>query len=228
MLIGILLPAVTRGRDAAEVSACLSRQRQLLIGVGVYAADYDDDIPRGPRTQASFVAAAFGRADAATEDEVASSVVVSAADAGAYFNAHGVLLNGYLNDRRIMFCPGDDTADPGEELQKIRDLAPPVFSSYVYRNLDQVTAGKLSDLGFNDENIEARALFVDSNSVFESEGDTYRTNHGNDPANIAFRDGHAKSVTNVDNAFSLTAPDYFGWTAIEAAYNRIFISGDAR
>lgn len=42
LLISILLPALTAARESARVSACLSNQRQLVLGSLVYAQDYDD------------------------------------------------------------------------------------------------------------------------------------------------------------------------------------------
>ena len=228
LLIGILLPTLSSARDTVRVTTCLSRQHQLSLGVSVYAADHNDQIPRGPHTEPSFIALSFGVPAAATEDQVASSVILNASGTlGVYFNSHGVLLNSYLQNPQSMFCPGDDTIDPQQELQKIRDRTAPAFSSYVYRNLDQAPIGQLSDMGENDHGVTATALLVDSNSIFDAFPDTYRTNHGNDPVNVAYTDGSSQSLRNADNVFSLIPNDYFGgWVTIEAAYNRILINSD--
>ena len=223
LLVGILLPALNSARDQARVSTCLSLQRQLALGVAVYAADYDDAIPRGPDS-ISFIPGSFGSSALIPEYEIASSVIQLF---GAVYNAHGVLLDGYINEGKAMFCPGDNTSDPAEELAKIGDPATLAFSSYVYRQLDQAPRGRLSNLGRNSDGQQAIALLVDSNSINSDFADTYRTNHDNDPVNVAFVDGHANSISNPDDVYSLTRDDYaIGWGGIEAAYNRIFINAD--
>ncbi len=227
LLIGIVLPVLGGARKTARVSLCLSRQRQLVVGISAFAAEHNDDIPRGPDDLPSFIAISFGQPGAANEDQVASSVILGIGAAGSYFNSHGVLLDGYIADPNAVFCPGDDTTDPMEELANVQNNQGPAFSSFVYRNLDQAPKGKLTGLGENDEGVNATALFVDSNSVFDGFPDTFRTNHENSPANVAYSDGHAKSFLNAQNEFSLDAPDYFGgWVSIEAAYNRILMNAD--
>ena len=228
LLIGILLPALESAKHRVRVASCLSGQRQLSIAMALYASEFNDQIPRGPSTEPSFVALTFGAPGAASEDEVASSIMLnqSVLSGRVYFNSHGVLLDGYLHDERSMFCPGDNGADPSEELEKVRQRTPPAFSSYVYRQLDQAPNGQLTDMGRNDEAIEAIALIVDSNSVFDGFPGAYRTNHNNHPANVSYTDGHAKSFPNAANEFSLTPENYFGWTAIEKGYNRIFQNSD--
>jgi prepilin-type N-terminal cleavage/methylation domain-containing protein/prepilin-type processing-associated H-X9-DG protein len=42
VLVGVLLPALGRGREAARGGVCASNQRQLLAGVAMYAGDYAD------------------------------------------------------------------------------------------------------------------------------------------------------------------------------------------
>ena len=45
VLVAILLPALGRARELAKRSACLSNQRQLLIGVRMYADSYSGTSP---------------------------------------------------------------------------------------------------------------------------------------------------------------------------------------
>ncbi len=45
LLIAILLPALQKAREAAYASQCLSNQRQLLIGINMYATDYNQYYP---------------------------------------------------------------------------------------------------------------------------------------------------------------------------------------
>lgn len=237
LLIGILLPTLANARNAAQVSVCLSNQRQLGIGVQTYGIDFDDHIPRGPHAIPSFIAAAFG--GAAAEDEIASSIIMRQAMPGTepFLTSHGLTLD-YLNDPNSMYCPDDDGNDPVIELEKLhmKRVGPtsPAFSSYVYRNLDQAPEGTLHHMGTNDLGERATALGFDSNSLwpvaeggFDTPFSTYRTNHGADVCNIFYIDGHARSVENRDQRFSLSLQDYYGFTAIESAYNQMLQAADS-
>jgi prepilin-type N-terminal cleavage/methylation domain-containing protein/prepilin-type processing-associated H-X9-DG protein len=46
LLIGILLPALGRAREAGRAVVCLSNQRQIGVGVGLYAEERKEYIPR--------------------------------------------------------------------------------------------------------------------------------------------------------------------------------------
>ena len=71
LMIGLLLPTLSSARNIVRVTTCLSHQHQLALGVSVYAADHNDQIPRGPHTEPSFIALSFGVPAAAAEDQVA-------------------------------------------------------------------------------------------------------------------------------------------------------------
>lgn len=45
VLMGVLTPVVRSARDRARLSVCASNQRQLVLGVGLYAADNDSRLP---------------------------------------------------------------------------------------------------------------------------------------------------------------------------------------
>ncbi len=44
-LIGLLLPALSRAREAARTTACISNLRQIAIGVGLYLDEYNEGLP---------------------------------------------------------------------------------------------------------------------------------------------------------------------------------------
>ena len=45
ILAAILFPVFARARDKARQTTCLSNSKQLILGVIMYAADYDDIVP---------------------------------------------------------------------------------------------------------------------------------------------------------------------------------------
>ncbi len=47
LLVGILLPALSAARLTARGAACLSNQRQIGVGLLVYANDFEQDVPLG-------------------------------------------------------------------------------------------------------------------------------------------------------------------------------------
>ena len=49
LLIGILLPALSKAREVARDMTCLSNERQLLVSMVVYSQDYDEYYPTWPQ-----------------------------------------------------------------------------------------------------------------------------------------------------------------------------------
>ena len=45
LLIGLLLPALTRARKSARLGGCLSNLRQITLANGMYADDHNDNLP---------------------------------------------------------------------------------------------------------------------------------------------------------------------------------------
>lgn len=59
-LLGLLLPALSRAREAARVSGCLSNLRQIGAGVGMYLSDHNDALPAGRPFGRSYRGFTFG------------------------------------------------------------------------------------------------------------------------------------------------------------------------
>lgn len=59
-LIGLLLPALSRAREAARITGCLVNLRQISIGIGSYLNDHNDDLPAGERLASMYRGFTFG------------------------------------------------------------------------------------------------------------------------------------------------------------------------
>lgn len=222
LLIGILLPALSAARKTARLTICGGSLRQLGIGITAYAVDYRSLIPRGPDLPNDFGVPYPNMTD--------SRIWIQPSNYGA----HGTLLNGYLEDKRAMFCPGDDTMDPVQEMARIGSPVNHAYSSYLYRQLDEgggvgVGApgpGRIDDLGRNSLDKPARALALDSNALITSFPDAYRTNHDNKRVNILYLDGHAKSFMNPNDVFTMRESDAASFR-FEERLNEIMQNADA-
>jgi prepilin-type N-terminal cleavage/methylation domain-containing protein len=91
LLIAILLPALTRAREAANRAACLSNLRQVHTAFNFYAMNSRDQVPLGFRTVSKqFNSMAFSTTG------------------GNFWVLFGVLTqSGAIRDRRILFCPAE-------------------------------------------------------------------------------------------------------------------------
>jgi len=47
ILAAILFPVFAKAREKARQTSCLSNEKQMMLGVLMYAQDYDDNLPRG-------------------------------------------------------------------------------------------------------------------------------------------------------------------------------------
>lgn len=94
LLIGMLLPALTRAREAANRTACLSNLRQVYTAFNLYAMDNRDQVPLGFRTASKqFNSMAFSTTG------------------GNFWVLFGVLThNNTIHDPRILFCPAENNS----------------------------------------------------------------------------------------------------------------------
>jgi prepilin-type N-terminal cleavage/methylation domain-containing protein/prepilin-type processing-associated H-X9-DG protein len=212
LLVGILMPALASARRTARLVTCGSMEHQLGLGLAAYAGENRNVIPRGPDTAAPFPPVPY-------KDLASNQVWIKAVD----YNAHGLLLKGYIDDKRAMFCPGDDTADPVQEIQNVGSLANDAYSSYMFRQLDETTNDKFDDLGKNGLGTTARALLIDCDALITAFPNSYRTNHDGKVANVLYLDGHVKAAKNVNNIFSMRDADLGD---SEARLNQILQNAD--
>ena len=216
LLIGILLPALGAARYQTRLTTCGQQMRQMGLAVYQYANDHNSYIPNGPELFAPPFY--FG-------GTLATNQIWVQDPSNPQYSGIGLVMEDYMPDKNAFYCPGDDSADPVEELAKIG--VQDAFGSYLYRQRDQTTKTRIDDLGTNDADTQARALALDINSL--AVGVNYRTNHDNRRVNILFLDGHVEQKKNevtalwTDGAFSISLADLGNF---EHRLNQIFVTAD--
>lgn len=96
LLIGILLPALSKAQVAAQRTACLSNLRQIYLGNAMYANDNKGQFPIGQRSN--------------LEQDVYRLVEgVGHVNAAAVVKQQGVIVYmGYLKDPKVWYCPSQN------------------------------------------------------------------------------------------------------------------------
>ncbi len=197
LLLGILIPSLGKARQLAVQTTCMSNVSQLAKAVIMYDME-QEMIPHGP-TSAEFF----------TPPTMFTNQLRTEIDDEPTFMALGLLFGQGDFSAAAFFCPGDDSADPTEELDQLRDAgsADPVFCSYGYRQLDETDGGaQLDTLGKNALGRPARTLVFDLNAISANPAGA-RSNHNGNPVNAAYVDGSAASFDNEDEHLSLPTDD---------------------
>jgi prepilin-type N-terminal cleavage/methylation domain-containing protein/prepilin-type processing-associated H-X9-DG protein len=89
ILAALLLPALSRAREAARRTACVSNLRQIILAAGMYVDEHEDTFPAQPGGDGVAVPAAGG-------------------DGTNYYD----MLMPYVNQPRVWLCPSAESA-PG-------------------------------------------------------------------------------------------------------------------
>jgi prepilin-type N-terminal cleavage/methylation domain-containing protein len=203
LLAAILLPSLSRARAQAKLVVCLSNLHQLGTSIISYAHD-QGVIPNGPNVQAL---APFLEPNDGTL--ATNQIWTGPQQPMKQRMALGLLLSRAMNVPPMMYCPGDDSNDPAEELDKIlmRKIAP-AYSSYLYRQLDEADGhGRIENLGKNGAGRKAITLALDINSLITIDPSFLRTNHKALKVNVLYADASARTFDNRTNRFSLRDQD---------------------
>jgi prepilin-type N-terminal cleavage/methylation domain-containing protein len=201
LLVAILLPSLSRAKEQARKTVCLTRLGGQMRAIYLYAADHGGRIPSGPDTPMS---SAYPFFPPLPFQSVATNRLWIG-PLGTY-DGCGVLIARATPLEEGFFCPGDDSTDPVEELQRLRARqGQDAYGSYLYRQLDEVQSPVIDRLGRNQDGLFARAMLLDMNSRMP--GLPERTNHGGKTVNVAFVEGHVRTFDNSDQAFSLRPQD---------------------
>lgn len=210
LLIAILIPSLAAARAQSRLVVCQSNLHQIGLGITAYAGEHRV-IPFGPTVDLLF--SPFlepNDGTMATNQIWTGPQVVQPDDAvKPQRMALGLLLSRSSMWPEMMYCPGDDTSDPREELAKVKEKTDKAaYSSYLYRQLQETNeTGRLEDLGLNAAGGRATALALDINSLLSIDPDAKRTNHKAAKVNVLYRDGSARSHDNAGGTFSLRDED---------------------
>jgi prepilin-type N-terminal cleavage/methylation domain-containing protein len=207
LLVMIIMPSLSRAKDLAKQATCLTNVKAQMTAIHLYAAEQNGSIPYGP----SFPL--FGAQGPPTNTVASNNIWIGPARS---YNAHGALLQKHLGNAQAMYCPDDDSADPIEELEKIRQRAPDavVYCSYFYRQLDARSpvsspSTMLDCLGNNAAGLRVTALIMDANSLLQIPGVPTRTNHRAENVCVGFAGGHVGKFENSGGNLTLigSVPD---------------------
>lgn len=203
LLVSILLPSLGRAKDLTRETICLTRLAGQMRAVHMYAADNGDSIPTGPDEPLSSTFPFPGMPGEPCREFATNRLWTGILRT---YDGCGAMMESDVLSAAGFFCPGDNSADPGEELSQLRSRgAEDAYGSYLYRQLDQTESSKLASLGNNDDGLPVQAMLMDINS--EMPGQPIRHNHGGWRVNIGFVDAHASGFDNSESIFSLRAQD---------------------
>ena len=207
LLVSILVPAIAQAKELAKQVTCLTRIHGQLRAVHIYKTEEDGCIPAGPDVGMAGVP----MPQPPLYSEVGSNQLwIGSLRA---YNGAGALLEGYLAEAEMLYCPDDDSNDPVEELAKIEARGgDDAFGSYLYRQLDaqdpaHAPSANLDRLGENPAGDPVRALMLDMNSRMVVPGTPQRTNHGAEKVNVGFLMGNASTFDNTGDPMTLRAGD---------------------
>ena len=221
LLVALLLPALSRARFQARLVTCKSNLHQIGIALATYA-HRDGRFPFGPDVQPLGPMLEGNDGTKAT-----SQIWTGPQPPTCQYMGVGLILARRLAPPELLYCPGDDSTDPVEELGKIRRQAmEPVFSSYLYRQLQETDGRGLIDrLGLNSAGGRAKALALDMNSVVTLAPEWRRTNHKAIRINVLYVDGSVLDFDNGHHVFSLRDQDL---ADIDARRGAILRQADTR
>ena len=191
ILAAVLFPVFQRVRENARKTACLSNEKQLALGIALYTQDFDEFIP---------------------------PTAVCAPD-GVTVILWPALINSYVNNAQLRLCPSDSTDKLNSyglnELNFVdeTDAAVPTLSLAAFQTpantvmLGELGVGKIGDLAdITTPTLDAYKMTVpdtDMNDQYDARPSARHTSR----ANLAFMDGHVKSLRLEQFYTGQTPPD---------------------
>lgn len=215
LLVAILLPSLASAKRQSKIVVCQTNLHQLGLGIAAYA-NQQRTIPFGPNVDMLFSPFLENNDGTKATNQIWTGPQTIQPDNAVKPQAMalGLLLGRSSMWPQMMFCPGDDSNDPREELAKVKEKTDKAaYSSYLYRQLQQTNGlGKLENLGFNTKadgtkGNRATALALDVNSLLSMDPDAIRTNHKAAKVNVLYFDGSARTYDNSKHEFSIRDQD---------------------
>lgn len=206
LLIAILLPALNQAKHQARRAACASNLRQVGVAIHMYAEDFGNTIPFGPKgrpvTGSNFYTV--------TGDVTSLLSLEDGAPVGL-----GLLLDDYLaHQPTVLFCPGaDQPSEARGQLERVGQAQ--TQSDYYYRHASvalltgkpDISHIRLSDLGKNSKGQPISALVADVQFLAHSSLAAFqvktRTSHQRLASNVLFAPGHVRTISNRDDKLTV-------------------------
>lgn len=206
LLMGILMPALSKARYQAHRIACASNLHQIGVAIHLYAHDFHDTIPFGPS----------GRPVTGSNFYTVTGNVTSllSLEDGAPVGL-GLLLKDYLaHQDTSLFCPGaDQPSEAKEQLARVGTSQAQSDFYYRHASVDLLSGTpktyhiKLSGLGRNSKGKPVSALVSDvqfmahpSLAAFQVKT---RTSHQRLSSNFLFAAGHVNNILNKDEMLTV-------------------------
>ncbi len=197
ILAAILFPVFARAREKARQTSCLSNVKQIMLGVVMYAQDYDETFPPYRWVQDPPTSVWIDRDNSAANNR--------------HFWAEAV--EPYLKNDQILFCPSS-TYDTGTVSGGKRYLTYAYNGKMNYTKvaLFQDTAGTIALGDIPVRHADRTPVGYVENWFISTSNDTRWIQYGwwsdihNGGGNYAFVDGHAKWLTDSDAMLGPVVP----------------------
>lgn len=234
ILAAMLLPSLTKAKNAGRRAACVSNLRQVGLAVHLYAQDHRGRIPYGP------IAPPFSHpADFYPSTGAPTSLLSLRSGAPAGLGL--MVTNELARTPKVLFCPAtDQPMDADAELARVG--VSQAQGSYYYRHGGVTTlfhtppsapdCTRLDSPGLNRNGRPIRALAMDTQFLCSFTVASYnvkpRTHHQQQTVTTLFMDGNVQSLKNGDKRFTV---DLRNNAELYDAFNsilKVFESADER
>lgn len=224
ILAALLLPSLTKAKNASRRAACISNLHQVGMAVHMYAQDHEGRIPYGPTAPPFSHPADF-------YPSTGSPTSLLSLRSGVPAGLGLMLTNELARTPKVMFCPGSDQpVDADAELAKVGISQ--AQSSYYYRHGGVTTlfstppappdCTRLDNPGLNRNGKPIRVLAIDTQFLCSFSVATYnvtpRTHHQQKSVTALFIDGTVQSLNNRDRLYTV---DLRNNADLYDAFNRI-------
>lgn len=202
VLVGLLLPALGKARENARFTTCGGNQQQLLTATFAFTADYNGELPIGPRIPFA--------APLDSSMNIGDMAINLGREHVAGWVGPGLLARSYVTSDNAFFCPDPNDIALMDSQRALFDAPAAMISiGYVYRFADQTQSTRIETIGNNELGNPARVLFYDNNQ--RGPGTIVGLNHNAQRINAALVDGAVLPLTNEGDRYTIRAEDYGGF-----------------